>query len=86
MKYTRPVNEQDYAKYGTTAGQKPDTTSISARKSERRLKIVRSRGGAATPVPHRYPPSRRIHPWHLSVRSKYKPHQGSQECARRVSR
>lgn len=86
MKYTRPVNEADYAKYGTKPGEKADTSNISLRAAEKRLKMFRADSNRREPLKPRYPISRRVYPWHnLSLSTKYKkPHQGYQECARRA--
>lgn len=86
MKYTRPVNETDYAKYETSPNQKADTSSISSRAIEKRLKMFRSDSNRREPLKPSYPASRRAYPWHnLSLSTKYrKPHQGNKECARRA--
>jgi len=83
-KYSRPVNAADYAKYGTSPNERPDFSQISLRAAEKRLKQARhERVGRTEPFKARYPRSRRVALF--TGFSKYMPHQGNQECARRAN-
>lgn len=81
MKYTRPVNQSDHDKYGTIPGAKPDTSSISSRSILKRMKVAQ-RHSNWVPINHgHFPMTGRVQlPMNTS---KYTPHQGTQERARR---
>lgn len=80
MKYTRPVNNNDYEEYDMIPGQKVNTNNISSRSIERQLKLRRENSNRRVPSHKNVVPSRRTH----ITTSKYKPHQGTKECGKRM--